>query len=60
MISSRNARKIRQGIHYHELCIENPMFIEHARYVLTALGYEAWLRLMKSSGHSPVNGLPPI
>lgn len=59
-LAARNAKKIRAGLFYADLCRENALFIEHARYVLTGLGYEAWIRCMIRDGHSPVNGLPPI
>ena len=59
-LTARNAKKIRAGLFYADLCRENALFIEHARYVLTGLGYEAFLREMVRDGHYPVNGLPPI
>lgn len=59
-LASRNAKRIRAGLLYADLCRENALFIEHARYVLTGLGYEAFLREMVRDGHSPVNGVPPI
>ena len=59
-IAARYARRIRQGILFHELCKQNALLIVHAREVLTPLGFETFVRLMERDGHHRVGGLPPI
>ena len=59
-IAARYARQIRQGIAFYELCQQNHLLIVHAREILTALGYETFVRLMERDGHHRVGGLPPI
>lgn len=59
-LAARNARKIRAGILFYELTQQNPLLIVHAREVLTAIGYEAFVRLMVKDGATRPAGLPPI
>ena len=59
-MEARYAKQIRQGIVFYELCQQNALLIEHARTVLTNLGYEAFLRLMLRDGHRLVTTFPAV
>lgn len=59
-MKEKYAHRIRQGLLFAELTIENPLFAEHAPRVLTALGYRAYLRALKRDGYVMPGGYVPI
>lgn len=59
-MKERYAHWIRQGLILADLTMQNPLFAEHARALLSPLGYRAYLRRMKHYGHVPPGGYVPI
>lgn len=59
-MKAHHARFIRQGLLYAELVMQNPLLAEHSPQILSALGYRAYLRAMKSYGHVMPGGYVPI
>jgi len=59
-MKTRHAHSIRQGLVLADLVMQNPLLAEHAPRLLSALGYRAYLRTMKSYGHVMPGGYIPI